>query len=306
MHRSEVEALLPSLTARDVAILTAVYQYRYLNSRQVHDLFFPSSRSTQMRLRWMAHLGLLVRWSVIHPPGWRRGHSVVVLSRRGAAVLAGCRNDEVNALIRRSLHAQEHCLHLTHDLESNGFFVAVAAASRWRHDQGLYHWVGEESCRSIYRIRGAALTPDGWGRYLVGAEGEVVFFLEWDRATESPQRLGEKATSYLRHFTDRRGADRHNVLWVAPAQAREMAIRRAIEQSLPATGGPPCRFWTTNLLWLEERGLLGSVWQSATAELGDRLPLTALPLQPRSERSTDACIGKPGWWERRPGGGEGA
>ncbi len=127
-----------------------------------------------------------------------------------------------------------------------------------------------------------------------------------DRATESPQRLGEKATSYLRHFTDRRGAERHNILWVAPAPAREMAIRRAIEQRLPAMGGPSCRFWTTNVAWLEARGLLGSTWHSVTGEPGDRLPLAGLPLRPRSERRVDACVGKPGWWDRRPGGGEGA
>jgi hypothetical protein len=122
--------------------------------------------------------------------------------------------------MRRSRHALAHRFHLLHDLEANGFFIDLANASRPLEGEGLYHWVGEWGCREIYRARGAAFAPDGWGRYL-SPSGEVVFLLEWDRGTESPQRNGQKASQYISYFTGRRDAQLNNVLFVVEHGIRE-------------------------------------------------------------------------------------
>ncbi len=304
--RREIYTLLPSLTTRDVLILNALYQYRYLDRYQVQELFFPSPRTSQRRIKWLKVHHLIHRWLALQPPGWRRHHSVLLLSIRGAFVLAACLGEHPDRFVRRSRHAQEHCLHLAHDLEVNSFFVALTAASRPLTTQGLYHWVGEESCRRVYRERGRDLTPDGWGRYLT-TEGEVMFFVEWDRGTESPQRLGAKVSGYVRHFLGRRNADLHHVLFLAPGPAREVAIRKVIDQLRPsAIQRPICRFWTTNLDYLHDRGPLGEIWQSVDGEPTTRLALRTFAAQPRSARRVEDCVGKPGWWDRRPGGGEGA
>ncbi len=306
MTKQEIYTLLPSLTTRDVAILTALYQYRYLHRLQMQELFFPGPRSSQRRTKWLKDHHLIHRWLALQPPGWRRRHSVLLLSVRGALLLAACRGEDAARFVGRSRHAQEHCLHLGHDLEANGFFVALAAASRPLPAEGLYHWIGEESCRRLYRERGRDLTPDGWGRYLT-AEGEVVFFVEWDRATESPQRLSTKVTGYVRHFLGRRDAELNHVLFLAPGPAREAAIRRVIDRLHPSESrGAVCRFWTANLDCLHDRGPLGAIWQSVATEPVVRVPLRMFPAQPRSARRTEDGVGKPGWWERRPGGAEGA
>jgi len=287
-------------------ILTALYQYRYLDRHHVQELFFPGPRSSQRRIKWLKDQHLIHRWLALQPPGWRRHHSILLLSVRGAWVLAACRGEHSDRFARRSRHAQEHCLHLSHDLETNNFFVALAAASRPLTTEGLYHWVGEESCRRVYRERGRDLTPDGWGRYLT-AEGEVVFFVEWDRATESPQRLGTKVSGYVRHFLGRRGAELNHVLFLAPGPAREVAIRKVIDRLRPSESrGAICRFWTTNLAYLHDRGPLGDIWRSVDTEAAVRLALRGFAAQPLSGRRVEDCVGKPGWWERRPGGGEGA
>ncbi len=308
MRRRHVEQLLPVLTARDVAILTALSQYRYLDQYQVQQLFFQAPRSCQSRVKWLRDHHLVHQWMALHPPGWRRRHSILLLSVRGAGVLAACLGEDAHGFIRRARRAREDALQLTHDLESNGFFVALAVTSRSLWDQGLYHWVGAETSQRVYRERGADLAPDGWGRYLTIGGGEVVFFVEWDRGTESPQRLGTKVSTYVRHFQGRAHADRQHILFVAPGPGREEAIRRVIEEGIRRCGSAQCcRFWTTNLEWLHAVGVLGAAWMSTDSDVQERMPLPQLPVaQSRSVRRPDNCIGKPGWWERRPGGGEGA
>ena len=37
-----------------------------------------------------------------------------------------------------------------------------------------------------------------------------------------------------------------------------------------------------------------------------RIRLVELPARPGAGLRVEDCVGKPGWWERRPGGGEGA
>src|SRR5260370_7701071 len=67
-HEIANEDLLRSLTARDVAILTALDQYRYLDRQQLEELFFQGPRSSQLRLRFLSQSGLLVSCRARLPP----------------------------------------------------------------------------------------------------------------------------------------------------------------------------------------------------------------------------------------------
>jgi len=82
-----------------------------------------------------------------------------------------------------------------------------------------------------------------------------------------------------------------------PSAAAAGGCRRQ-HGSLP----PPCRGYRRALEgkpgdppWLDGRGL----------EQDDRRSLTELPGRPRGALQVEDCLGKPGWWERRPGGTEG-
>jgi hypothetical protein len=310
MPAAELASWLLRRRVRELVLLTMLSEHRYLTTEQLRALFFPSLRSAQLHLRRLAQeLRLVMRWPQLEPVvanpgpapsfwGWRRCSSLFLLTERGAAVVAAYRKLEPQSVVRRSWYAAEYCYHLEHDLETNGFWVSLAASARELPDQGLYHWVGDDSMRRNYQERGVDLAPDGWGRYLTAA-GEVLFSLEWDRGTEAPQRLSRKAQAYL---AQPEGAG--NVLVVVPGATREASIREAIGRGLPA--GRSLRFWTTQAGLLRDRGPLGPVWLEVGGRGTDRLQLAALPARARSSRRVEDCIGKPTWWERRPGGGEGA
>lgn len=292
----DVSTLIASLSKRDLAILLALHQHRYLDTAQLRQLFFTDARYCQRRLRWLADRGLVHRWRRVQAAGLISMHSVHLLSRSGATVLAGVMGRSEGPLHRRSDDAWEHCFHVDHDLEANSFFVELAAAAAAIPDQGLYHWVGESTAREVYRQRRCRLSPDGWGRYLAPGR-EITLFLEWDRATESPHRLKRKVSDYAEYFAGRPEAERQHVLFVAPTAIREAVIRRVLE-GFGAPGG--CAFWTAvaeDVL----KAPLGPVW---AGRLSDRVGLTDLAGHPRSDRPTGDSIAKPMWWERRPGGSE--
>jgi len=323
----DLTRLRASLTQRDLAVLICLAAYRYLNLRQLELLFFPGTRSAQIRLKQLTDNGLLQRWKVIEPPGITRRPSVFLLSTHGARVLAASRSEDPRPLVRQARMAELHCLNVTHDLEANGFFVDLSVASRDLPDQGLGHWVGEATMRIVFRSgkRGSRLgesapASDGWGRYLT-PEGEVIFDLEWDRGTESLQRLGQKIRSYIGYFKNRRDAELHNVLFVLPHLAREEAVLNRIKRELPIFALSCCRYWVTNRPLLESVGPLARIWLYAKPPKepmddrgvrwrppapGQRLSLASLPARRLQPRDVLACIGKPGWWHRRPGGPEGA
>ena len=284
------------LPARDSAILLALDQYRYLDREQVTELFFRGRRQAQLRLEQLATRGLIHCWARNRSP------SVYALTTSGARHVARLRAEDPRPIIERARRSREQTYHLRHDLEANGVFVKLAAGGRHLADQGLYHWLGENACRAA-REREGSPPSDGWGRYLL-ADREITFDLEWDRGTEHAGRIRQKASGYVAYFRGRRDAERHQVLFVAPTGAREGELNELIESVMPRHVAL-CRFWTTTVDHYAEHGLLAAVWLEIGGT-GDRVAFGSLPGLPRSARATGDCIAKPFWWERRPGGGEGA
>jgi hypothetical protein len=279
---------------------------------------------SQRRIKWLKDHGLIYRWPMIEPPGWTRLHSLLLLSPRGARVLAASLDLKPLPLVRLSQDARDHCFNVGHDLGANAFFVALAIASRALANEGLYHWVGEARCRRLLREDAGpkyAPAPDGWGRYLLG-DREIIVFLEWDRGTESVDRLHRKSANYVRYFVRRKAASYAHVLFVFPSSAKELAYHKSVAEELPRDE-PCCVFWTTTVKHLELSGPLGPVWWKVTRRPpGDdaagsesdsseaklvasrRVSLGRLASQPGHGSSVANCIGKPGWWERRLAGGQ--
>jgi hypothetical protein len=298
--------LAAALTLRDVATLSALDQYRYLDAAQIEALYYTGQRRCELRLSQLRQRGLLARWIALNPPGWSQMPSVYALSSLGARSLSTWRGEDPRPLLARSEHARTHRAHVVHDLEANSLFVLLAAASRSIPSEGLQAWVGEDTCRHVYRSRGARLTPDGWGRYLVG-DRQVMFFLEWDRSTESPKRIREKVGDYVRHFAGRRQANLNHVLFVTPRRSREVSVAGAIRDSLPSADRECCRFWTTTVNDLHSAGPLGKVWGEVAEDAPiARLPLAQLPSLAQTGFDVSECIGKERWWELRLRGAEAA
>jgi hypothetical protein len=301
-------------------ILQCLYEYRYLNTLQVRELFFPSLRSCQMRLQYLKELGLVYSWKVIETPGVKRRHSLLLISARGARVLADWHADDQRAYVERSHAVRDHCWHAVHDLEANQFFVALVMQSRERRAEGLLHWYSEEHVRAdrgdmAREFKWPIPTPDGSGVYLMPG-GRILFDLEWDRATESLARLRQKVNAYVGYYKHFRMAKQHHVLFVLPSDDREDNVHYTIWQRRPHSHSDNCcSFWTTTAYRLRWWGPLGAIWGSVNIRAVDPPPYGITNVQERArlnqmepmdtnEGVISDCIGKPVWWERRPGGAQ--
>ncbi len=81
---------------------------------------------------------------------------------------------------------------LAHLVGVNGFFSALLAESRRREDCDLSLWWSERHCANQFdRIA----QPDGLGKWEEAGNG-IVFCLEYDRSTETLERLEQKLNSY--------------------------------------------------------------------------------------------------------------
>jgi hypothetical protein len=307
--QSELTRLHRTLTQRDLVILQSLYDYRYLNTLQVKELFFPSLRSCQMRLQYLKRLGLIYSWKVIETPGVKRRHSLLLISARGARVLADWHADDQRAYVERSHAVRDHCWHAVHDLEANQVFVGLVMQSRQRRAEGLLHWYSEEHVRAdrgemAQEFKWPVPAPDGSGVYLMPG-GRILFDLEWDRATESLARLRQKinAVGYYKHF---RMAKQHHVLFVLPSDDREDNVHT---QSGSADHTPTA---TTAAAFDHDR-LSPAMVGSIGSDLGfshPRLRRAAVRDNQRSRASSTQpdgthehnrgvisdCIGKPAWW----------
>jgi hypothetical protein len=290
------------LSDRDLAILLAIDQYRYLDRDHVTDLFFPGRRSAELCLKDLLWRGLIYRWPVVRWQGSPIKPSVYGLTSSGARRVAQLRGQDPRPIRDRARRAREQTYHLRHDLEANRFFTKLAAGARDLPDQGLYHWLGEATCRAAYERDGSP-TSDGWGRYLL-ADREITFDLEWDRGTEHARRIRQKAIGYIAYFRGRRNAALNHVLLVAPTRVREGELHDLISPILPQHTNL-CRFWTTAVETVSAIGWLGAVWLEITGPQG-RYAFADMPGYPRGTRAANDSIAKGRWWDRRPGGGEGA
>ncbi len=294
-------SLINGLSRRDHSVLLVLDQYRYLDTHQLCSLFFTSDRKSRSGLQRLADCGLVRSWRAMLQPGRISRPTVHLLSTRGARTLAQHRGEDPRPFVARASNAAARTRTLVHDLEANGFFVSLAAASRCRADEGLYHWLGPSTCRLVSK-RERVPPSDGWGRYLV-ADGELRVYLEWDRGTEHPARLATMAAAYARYFAGRQDADRRHVVFVLPTDAREREVQSLLGRTIES-GGDSCRVWTASADALRAEGALGSIWlEVGSAEA--RRSLSDLPASARPELAVANCIGKPKWWERRLGGGEG-
>jgi len=290
------------LTARDSAVLLALDQYRYLDREHITDLFFPCRRQAQLRLEELLRRGVIHR---LPGPRWQGSPlspSAYGLTSSGARSVAHLHDQDPRPLCNRAYRARQQTYHLRHDLEANRFFVKVAAGARDLDGQGLYHWLGETACRAAHERDGSP-PSDGWGRYLL-PDREITFDLEWDRGTEHAQRIRQKASGYVRYFRGRRNAELHHVLFVAPTRMREGELHDLVEPVLTKSVNL-CHVWTTAVETISALGWLGALW----LEVGgspSRVAFSDMPGHPRGSRPATDSVAKERWWERRPGGGEGA
>jgi hypothetical protein len=206
------------------------------HTTQLTQLAFPSANAAEHRLTILHRLELVDRFRPHHTPGSAPYH--YVLGPLGAALLAAHHDQDPASLGHRRDRtlALAHSQRLAHLVGVNGFFCALAQDARHHPGAELELWWSEQACGLRW---GRLIRPDGYGRWREHHQ-QIDFFLEYDRATEAPQRLAGKLTGYL-ELADATGIATPLLVWL-PTPARETTIRHALAgTSLPvatATSNP--------------------------------------------------------------------
>lgn len=253
---------LSAVNARDRELLDRLSQSEPLSTSELCLLFFSGVRTCRDRLVKLEAHDLLLR---VYPARSHRGgrsEALWFLSAHGRRA--------IGAPARRppGLSIPD----LEHRRAAARFFLALIERSLTRPGEGLYRWLGEQQAQ---QGTGASVRPDGYGRYLL-ADGEITFYLEIDRATESARRVKAKLDAYRQALAADPNRDRGNILLICESRRRLANLARC------APPGPP---------W---------VWATSDRERYTLLParnqhrgFTELPAGLRqASRRVDDCLGR--------------
>jgi hypothetical protein len=241
------------LTARDISIIHAVYQYRVLRQDQLERLF-GRSRSVMQRvlLRLYQHEFLERRFLPVYP-GEGSSPTLYVLDKRGVDVLRTHYGlDEITWYSSsKDLKAE----FLEHTIAINDFRIAITVAAQAKGYE-LYKWVSESELKANYdrvsirtqsnKLRTISLVPDSYF-VLKTPLGLAHFFLEVDRGTETLGTFKSKILAYMAYhqsgaYERRYQSKSMRVLTIAIGVRRLENLKAATE----AVGGKH-RFWFAHL-----------------------------------------------------------
>lgn len=191
----------------------------------------PPSTPRSIRLTILYRLRVLDRFEPLCT-GCVTGSCHYVVGQLGAMVLAAERGADIYAARRRwrpeKAFAIGRSQRLAHLVGVNGFFSALAREGRRLGVRGLREWAPEwrleERCGGIVR-------PDGWGIWEERG-ASVGFFLEYDRGTETVQRVVDKLGGYAQ--LDAATDERPWVLFWFGSRRREANIRAAMGDAVVA------------------------------------------------------------------------
>ncbi len=268
------------LTARDVRILGAVCDMRFLVREQIQELIFsPSTASwAKRRLALLYHNTYLDRIYVPSLNSFGATKAIYTLATKGAGVVARDRKIEVRELGWRPGHSDRELYFLKHTLSINDFRVVLTLTARKR---GLsLAWTDERALRRremkdyvhdpTRHGRRLAVVPDGYFT-LDDGERTSAFALEIDRATVEEKPFKEKVRAYGEWKTTgtyerRYGTKSLRVLWVVADVTRDSTRLERIKRWTEAEGGRSL-FWFAMLDDLTPETVLGdSVWMKAGSE----------------------------------------
>jgi hypothetical protein len=254
--------LTARVTLRDRELLDRLAQHEPLSTSELCLLFFTGARACRGRLLKLEQQKLLTR---VYPSReWRGGATEALwfLSPHG--------RQTIGASARRppGLSIPD----LEHRRAVARFFLGLVERSLITPDEGLYRWLGEQQAQEG---TGPAVRPDGFGRYLL-PDGEITFYLEVDRGTETTKRVRDKLAVYRRALAADRNRDRGNILLVCEGRRRLVSLARC------APAGPPWVWGTTDR---------EHYWLLPTGEQERRF--SELPVWPRQPgHRTSDCVGR--------------
>jgi hypothetical protein len=188
-----VMAVAHRLTERDRSILTMIYRHRVFTTDQLAEMYFDNINTAQHRLTTLYQLRLVERFQPIDRRYVSQPYHYV-LDQLGAMVMAA-EQDKTPTRPTRSTRRP-----LPSDAASAWPTWSAPTASsapcwpkgRRRDDRGLSLWWSERFCATNFN---EIARPDGLGIW-EERDTQVTFCLEYDRSTETLERLEKKLKSY--------------------------------------------------------------------------------------------------------------
>jgi len=223
---------------RDLAILSDVADYRFLDAEQILALHPGSLRNTQTRLALLFHLGYLDR-----PPSQK------LFARHGTSFIYSLAEKGAQALGRETKMREVAFPYLAHAMMISAFRCTLTLALKKQPDRPEFgRWVQGYELKDLLSRRGEKpeLVPDAF----FSIERERTrwnFFLEADRSTMSRERFLDKLKIYWKWRNDERllktlGISKFfRVLTITYSEERKENLR-AISKNADDSGQGTSRF----------------------------------------------------------------
>jgi hypothetical protein len=236
LTKTRVQATLHELTGKDRAVIELLANVPLASGAQIRRLVWGDGQSVARQAR--RQLAKLTNQRVIgrqsrRVPGTRSSDGYVYCL------------DVVGQKVTGATRANRRPREIGHEFIDHTLAIAecylTLRSLADQQDIELVHFEAEPRCWRDFVGHGGArqvLKPDA---YMISAVGDYLdhWFIEMDRATESPSRIKRKAETYVSYFLSGREQDETGlfprVLWVVPDLDRMDALIEALGR-LPAEG----------------------------------------------------------------------
>jgi len=310
--------LVRHLTERDWEVALYLYRHRVLTTEQLQLLFFSSRRRAQDRLLFLYRNRVLDRFYPASPFGCGKPEAHWLLDEGGAILVAAMHDLERRQLGWKRRDDWGSHPQLAHQLETNRFVTDLIAATLADPDLGVSEWwPPAEAADHLSQRRQGRVLPDA-GFYLETLAGPIECYLEWDRATETQERLAAKLLAYRLAEAElyEEGERPRCVLFVVPGPRRLETLRRAYQdfEHKRERRGSRGSIYSLDGRWpliatsasrLRADGPLAAMWERLDREAARPLALTELPAcGDRQPVGLDRVLGRrwrkdhPDFWRR--------
>jgi len=262
------------LTDRDLQILASVYDYRFLDTRQILALHGGEQRSLQLRLQQLFHAGYLDRpreqLTFFRPTKYM----IYGLGNKGAEVLAEELKIERKKIDWTTKNQEVKQRYLFHTWMLAQFRVTLTLALRHQPTTQLQRWQQGRRLKDFVSTGGErqVVFPDAF--FTVEDQGELLhFFVEMDRSTMTLQRFLEKMRAYWQYWKSqgyqrKYGIEAFRVLTVAKSRERAENLRAISRLADDYQKGSEMFWFTSEESYSLEKPetILQPIWQTPRDE----------------------------------------
>lgn len=254
------------LQQRDLDIIKAVYDYRFLSSEQIRALITGSDQTITRRLQKLYHNQYLDRLQ-----GWLSQPIIYALGNKGAEALTQYFDIDRGKINWLKKNAEVKEYYKDHILMIAGFRIILTLALKGNPSAKLIEWVSETTLKGILqegKDKRPALIPDAF--FTIEDKGDwMFFFLEADRSTMTNERFFKKMQSYWYFYKQNQHKtkfqiDSFRVLTITKSEARRENLRTITKLADDRQTGSPMFWFATEKDYnlQNPETILGPVWQT--------------------------------------------